>query len=244
MKKIEKYIYIVIAIILGAILLGVGIYIANSQGIKLGEEELRKYLSYVPRSLENKLYDKKETDLANVSEKLLITKILDNCSFDMNLKLPLKYEKELLYDVEYIDRYYLPLDLVKEKMEEYYNKEITNLEETKTLEDAYNTGMSFAYQNNYFLGLGGGETDDLLVSLLDNYEASKNQLIIYEYVAHYNYLEEQLEDYYNDYQVELSYETDFNKYLEENKDKFTLYKHTFKKNKTGYYWDRTEIVEK
>ncbi len=254
MKKVEKYIYLVIALIIVAIIASGTIYIIkkNNQNITLTETELNKYLSYVPNTKENPIYNIKKTNLDSIEKKQLITKILDNetncwdkqnCDFDMNLKLPVKNSEIFYYEAESVDRYYFPMDYIKTKMQEYYNEEIPNLEETKKLEDMYNATLGYIYQNNYFLGLGGGETDDLFVSYIDSYNASKKELVIYEYVGHYSYFHETLYDYYNNYEVKLAYETNFQDYLKDNKSNFTKYKHTFKKNTTGYYWYSTEIIE-
>ncbi len=241
-----------ILIVLGVLLVFI-LFIVRRNYIKINinEEDLNKYLSYVPSIEELKIYDKKKTILDDIPEKFLITKILDkelscwdqeNCDFDMHLKLPIKNGEVFYYEGDYVDKYYFPFEYIKNKMEEYYNKDLKNLEETKKIEDVYNATLGFIYQDDYFLSTGGGETSDLFVSYVDSYKASRKELIIYEYAGHYNYFEETLGDYYNNYKVKLDYETDFYNYLKENKEKFTKYKHVFKKNDTGYYWYSTEVV--
>ena len=250
MKKSKKIVLIVSGLVL-VILVGV-ILITGNKEVTLSEEELTKYLSYVPSIMEYKLYDKEKSSIDNIKEKYLISKVLsneavcwdnNNCSFDMNKKVPLKNGEEFYYEQDYVDRYYFPLSFIKDKMEEYYNKKISNISETKSIDDIYNAILGYVYQDEYFLSIGGGETGDVTVSYMDSYKATEKDLVIYEYVAYYDYFEEKLKDYNNGYKVDLSYEDDFKEYLKENKEHFTEYKHTFKKNSKGYYWVKTEIVK-
>ena len=211
----------------------------------LTEEEINKYLNYVPLNFNYNVYKEKQSNINNIPKQALISEALknelscwdnENCPFDMNLKIRLKYELSFNYEGEFIDRYYFPFDYIKNKVSENYNISIDNLEETKTKDDMYEFGLSFIFQSNYFLSLGGGiYTQE--VSYIDSYEVN-DELIIYEYHAYY--YDKTLNDYYNNYEIEL--EDDPLAELKNNKDKFTKYKHTFKAKDNGYYYYSSEVV--
>ena len=110
-------------------------------------------------------------------------------------------------------------------------------------------GICFQYFDNGFsYRYCAGSIDK--ISIIENYEANDNELIIEEYAVGLD-VGNNLTDFYTQKEVEdLAYTQipkgeEINRaeeYLEEHKDEFTLYKHTFKKNDTGYYWYSTEIA--
>ncbi len=87
----------------------------------------------------------------------------------------------------------------------------------------------------------------------DSYEVNDNNIVIYSYMSYFNSLggQDEVKDIYTN---NVYYVTEKNsegyidndivvKYMKNNKDKFTKYKHTFRKNEAGYYWYQTEVVK-
>ena len=261
MKQIEKSILIVIIIILVAIIASGATYIimsnkndnnsnqessnpnkesqeleSNKQTIFFTEDELKDYLSILPRDI----YSNQKTSLNTIDKDILLSKLLTDesscwtektCDFDMNQKLkvvdyyPEKYLSEYDY-MEFVEGY-MPLDYVKKQMLKVYNVNISEIENNKE----FNYNYGFVYHNNYFMQTGGGDPSEYeSVSYIDDYEVENNNLIIYEYMA--NFIENE---------INFSKYEDAVKYLKEHKSDFPRYKHTFKKNATGYYWYSTEI---
>ena len=222
----------------------------KQEEITFSEEELNEYLSYVPNINRQIAYNNKKTNVNSFDKKALTEMALLNnidcwyqktCDFDTSLKLKVNNASTFYYEGEYASIYF-PLDYINSVLNYRYNFTLNNVEETKTLNDIYNAGLGFVYQNGYFLSTGGGSNGNRHLSIIDSYKTSKNELTIYEISAYYNQADT-IKDYYNDYSIEVN-NVDVDKYFENNKDKFTMYKHTFKNNKTGYYWYQTEVVEK
>lgn len=282
MKKAEKYIYLVLGLILIVVIAcGITYVIVtnnnetetneepnnneNKEQITLSKSELEKYLSYVPIDTESYLnrnvYNQASVNLETINKTLLrdmgIIRISscfdnDNCSFDTNNEIPINIDLFPTYEIQ-VSTKNIPLIYLNELLQQMYNYELTDLKNALSIEDVFDAGgMSYIYQDGYFLLLAGGPSGGEHISVLDNYEANEEELVIYEYTAYYDSSENKLIDYYTESETDLDgwcgNTTDEEKiivlhdYLEEYKNEFTLYKHTFKKNDTGYYWYSTEIA--
>lgn len=302
MRKSEKYIYIIIGIIvIGVIAACVTFALLNDKDsnynntnnnqnenvdktkeekVTLTNEELEKYLSYIPKFSSYDPYDEKafndynaysykEINANSIDKKALVANILTIYFFDCindsgtclsDGEIPIKY----LYDDRITDGsivpkadMYVPLSYVNEVMNKMYNTSLTDLTESKTFDDLYlGADGGWAYQNEYFLKVTSAlPNDGTIINYLDSYNIENNDLIIYEYVSKYDieYSKDglikypKLIDYHNHYEVDISNICDaeddacIKNYLKDNKDKFTKYKHIFKKNNTGYYWYSTEV---
>ncbi len=239
--------------------------------ITLKEEELKKYLSYIPNGdyLNNNefitgAYNQSNINLNNINKNLFLAKAIklndENYNYESNQEIKMNSDimceaVECVGDNATTKNYY-PLTFINSKLKEMYNYELTDLQNAATYEDTLNIGgMCYYYDNGNFIKCGGGNsTISTKASLLDSYEATSDELIIYEYAANF-YLNNDpngsslwiLEDYYNNHKIEIkdkNIDSSYaNKYLEKYKNDFKKYKHTFKKNSLGYYWYSTEVVD-
>ena len=281
MKKTEKYIYIVLGMILVVVIAcGITYMIATNNNktetkeenngqnnnqeenkeetITLSESELEDYVSYVP----NELYKQQITNINTIDKSILRNTALiisseclyeeeTNCPFDTSEGIPIKIDLFPYYENN-VATSYIPLTYLNELLHKMYNYELSNLENAKSIDDIFNAGgMAYIYQDGYFLMLGGGQTTGEHINLIESYETNDKNLIMYEYAAYYDSLENKLIDYYKETETDLggwcgntSGEERIqilSNYLNDHKDEFTLYKHTFKKNDSRYYWYSTEI---
>ncbi len=276
MGKLEKYIYLVIILVLVTAIVSGSIYLVmrdkdntntdnnkeindkdkesndnkdnEKEEITLSEYELNDYLSYVPNINDNVVYKKDEVSVSDYDTKALTEMALNNsyscweqkiCDFDMNMNLKVNNASAFYYEGEYAGVYF-PLDFINSKLNRMYNVKLSDVKESTSVDDVYNSGLSYIYQDEYFLAIGGGYSGNKHVSLIDKYDVSYSEIVIYEVAAYYD--QDKMVDYYNNYSVSVS-SNDLSGYLKDNKDKFTKYKHTFKKNVTGYYWYQTEVVK-
>lgn len=244
----------------------------KEEEITLSSTELENYLKYIPFDIDGKVYRKEFSNIQNIDKNLLldnlITNIVNDGEYDFNNNKKIKHNKELLcneksnYFVDYCPndeqflptQYYIPLSYINIKSKKMYNKELTGFQNTQISDEALNIkGVSYYYQDGNFISTpygSGGENNVERVNLLDTYELTDKELIIYEYVAYY-FLDFDgignvwtIGDYYNNYKISINdADLEFNNYLKENKTKFTKYKHTFKKGTNGYYWYSTEVVK-
>ena len=156
-----------------------------------------------------------------------------------------------------------PVDTWIQKM---YNMSLNDFD--LQISDNYITGcsgMGYSYTGKEFIASDAGAPNYEKIGLIEDYELINDDLIIYELPATYwEYFDG--EGYYlGDYtllknfdgatmnfdliKLGIAYdETNMDnareyayEYLQAHKDEFTLYKHTFKKNDTGYYWYSTEV---
>ena len=232
----------------------------NDEQITLSESELQEYLSYVPieDGYVHDVYQNKYTNIQNIDKAILRNMALikaSDCLYK-EYTCPYNHEKEIEIEVNYdtysetvVTNNYIPLEYINKLLHQMYNYEISALKE-KTILNA--GGMGYIYSNEYFIMIGGGWAATEHISVLDDYNANEEELVIYEYGAYYDSFENKLYDYYTEKETDLgnlsentSYDdkmTMLHNYLKEHKTEFTLYKHTFKKNDTGYYWYSTEIA--
>ncbi len=284
MKNIERSIYIVIIIILVGVICCTTTYIFTTKNNKTNEinnnnetkdnennkpqenekitltnEELAKYLSYVPvGDVEYKgAYERKNTLLNQIDEKLLLAPVFSGYSNDnskeilVNRDVACEYP-DLCPPEGFMTDNYIPLDYVKQELKKMYNYELKNLKNATSPNDIINiAGRAYYYENGNFVALYGGGPYGAHISYMDSYEAVDNKLVIYEYAAYFD-MKNKLKDYYTSKIKDLSgwygnttFEEDksiVSVYLGNHKEEYTKYKHTFKKNNTGYYWYSTEAV--
>ncbi len=257
MKK-ENILYIIITILLIIISSGVTYYIASNKNndrnnnetinkdndtkkeekITLSNIELNTYLSYVPNAYEFNAYTKNSINVKDVK-----TLYLASMAMGLNHKS--------IYSPEEVKSYVLNM----------YNVTINNFEIYKDTEECIGIydGFGYSLKENEITTEIYNTSNATTIHYIDDYEASKEELIIYEYAGLYLkdfYTDENdkevytldLKDYHNGYQADIykicnNSSSCATNYLKENKAKFTKYKHTFKKNDTGYYWYQTEVVK-
>ncbi len=237
--------------------------------ITLSEEELTKYLRYVPLSPDEYNVYKKANNLNNIPIASLINYALyvigstDSLEDLFQNTYTIPEYPDLKFDIKY------SLSDIKKLLKEMYNLDNISLKNF-TLENGspktqYTNGtFDFVYYNNYFYGTTIClECIHNHLSSIEKYETTEDELIIYEKSAYYYYGEmgsnnctdpNTINDYIKNYKIEVpheidedgfcKYEENFNEktYFKENKSNFTTYKHTFKKNNQSYYWYSTELA--
>ena len=236
----------------------------EEEKITLSEEELEKYISYVPNDFNNNsVYQKNNTNINSINKDLLrdmalieASKCLDinksTCPFDTSRELIINIDS--LREEQPVATSYVPLTYVNELLSKMYNYELNNIKNATNIEDKFFAGgMGYIYQDEYFILIGGGTNWKEHISLIEKYETNNNELVIYEFAAYYNEFNNKIGNYFT------NEESDFGgwcgntskeekndlliNYLKEHKNKYPKYKHTFKKNRMGYYWYSTEVVE-
>ena len=284
MKKTEKYIYLVLGIILIVVIAcGITYIIAtnnnqtentqqenngqnnnqeennnqnNEEQITLSEEELEEYLSYVPRDImndEQNMYINPQS-----SDKLPIETLLGATINYADNYTSLRQKTELG------DEFLFSKLEINKLMMKLYNREIIPLEGEFTFGCAFYS----EYDSDYYKQSGGCGNNFEHISSIKEYYATEKELIIYEYGAMVEINEESMESEISCYNLKsfINYQTKakfelphtvnsnhfcnytfenqgltIEEYFETIRENYTLYKHTFKKNDTGYYWYSTEI---
>ena len=230
----------------------------NDEQITLSESELQEYLSYIPKNdllSESNVYIT-PSNINNLSEKAIIENalkvLINNTNFDnIDDYYIIEDFSEYSFDIRYSLTEIMELAL---KMYNYNINNLNNATSSNIGEGMYGTPQFiFDYYNGYFYGMNAcANCSDNHVSKIKAYTATDEELIMYEYGA---YLESEMGENNDtklvDYQTSKteklnkpcsSNSNDYSCYYDELLDKFTLYKHTFKKNDTGYYWYSTEIA--
>jgi len=279
MEKVEKYIYLIVIIILVGIVSAGATYLImdkkeenkitennkqntednnqnnlenndeNKEQIKLSEKELEEYLTYIPVQITKQvnddyrfetIYSKKKTTIKDLKNNDLLSQVLFTLSDGVE-------EEEIIASDE----------TAKRKMQQMYNISLASYKNTYDEEGnfveyaAMHGGYGYSYNNGTFslnfIGSGYEET-----TLMDSYKATDEELVIYSYFVTFDsmYNNDEIKDCYKNETIKIplpsdGYNTEENveKYIKENKNKFTKYKNTFKKNNEGYYWFSTEVVE-
>ena len=248
MKK-NTIIYIIIVILLCALTGSITYIVATTNNktetkeekrLTISEEELKEYLKYIPK------------DIMNENQNMYINpQNSDELSIGTLLGATLNYADNytnLRQETEYGDTFLFSKNEINNLMSKIYNKKPASFKN----EIEYNCVFYSEYDNNYYLQSGGCGTNIEHISSIKSYTATEDELIIHEYAAYYDILENQLIDYYTKKETNLggwrgntTYEEKIavlKNYLYDHQNEFTLYKHTFKKNDTGYYWYSTELA--
>ena len=264
MKRTEKYIYLVLGIILIVVIACSITYIVatnnnktetkeepnnnqeennnqdNDEQITLSESELEEYLSYVPYNFQTgETYDLFSLNVNNIPIKSLLGITLFNLSNEIN-------------DSEIIASH----DKVSAEVLKRYNKKLaTPINSYDEFGNWLNyaasySGLCYTYEDgSYILNYCASGIE--FVQIIDSYIATNNELIIYSYTILYNglYGQNEIEDITGEYKVSINLpddgyqnEENITAYVNINKSDFTKLKHTFKKNDTGYYWYSTEVA--
>ena len=259
MKNVERYIYWVIILILVVVIICGVVYIVNKNNNEeinnsnnnnseeeveqheeeetLTDTELRGYLRYVPRDIMNEEQNVyvTPTNLDNMNISYVLGGVLDYARNYTNLQIGADSQDELYFSATDINRLMLRL----------YNMEINDLIESDRIAVAEFSGKVYYYYNNLFRLTGESTYEGRHLSVVDDYEITDEELVIYEYAAEALILEEEIviSDYYKDSEVTISdIKTDLDSYMEEHKEEYTRYKHTYKVNRYGYYWYSTEAI--
>ena len=230
----------------------------KEEQITLSGSELKEYLNYVPKNNLLSEFNTYETpshindlnDNAIISNALRI--LTNNTDFDsMEDSYTIEDFPDYSFDIRYSSEEIIEQTL---KMYNYKVTNLTNVTSSNIGEGMYgSTQFIFDYYNGYFYGMNAcADCSDNHISKIKEYIATEEELIIYEYGA---YLESEMGENHNtrlvDYQTNKeenlenpcsSIENDYSCYYDNLLDEFTLYKHTFKKNDTGYYWYSTEVA--
>ena len=229
----------------------------NEEQITLSESKLQEYLSYVTKNNLLSEFNTYETPshINDLDDNVIISNALrvltNNIDFDnMEDSYTIEDFPNYSFDIRYSLEELMELTL---KMYNYKINDLNNVTSSNIGEGMYgSTQFIFDYYNGYFYGMNAcANCSDNHVGKIKEYNATDEELIIYEYGA---YLESEMGENHNtrlvDYQTSKSEilnescsstEYDYSCY-DELLDEFTLYKHTFKKNNTGYYWYSTEIA--
>lgn len=231
----------------------------KEEQITLSDSELEEYLSYIPNVyIEDKgiAYTYKYSDKTSIDNFYLLGTALkklalkcfenNNCYVDKTLYYP---------DGESsMNGYYAynksDADVLMKKMYNINNYEINSIFPEYVASDG---GLCYYYKDNEFISTDCA-TSGSHFSNITNYSVSTNELIIYEVVADYDNYQSIITDYYTDKEINLNIAINNNeaydkaviemeKYFKEHQTEFTKYKHTYKKNDSGYYWYSTEVVE-
>ena len=229
----------------------------QEEQVTLTEEELIEYLSYVPKNNLLSEFNTYETpsNINDLTDSVIISNALrvltNNTNFDsMEDSYTIEDFPDYSFDIRYSSEEIIEQTL---KMYNYKVTNLTNVTSSNIGEGMYgSTQFIFDYYNGYFYGINAcADCSDNHISKIKEYSATEEELIIYEYGA---YLESEMGENHNtrlvDYQTSKeenlenpcsSTENDYSCYYDDLLDEFTLYKHTFKKNDTGYYWYSTEV---
>lgn len=236
MKKFEKYIYLVLGvIIIGVVIAGILFITTKDDEITLTNEEIEEYLSYVPDSItdtDQSVYYN-PNNVEDMDEKLLLGATLNYIQNS-------KQEELEYYSKDEVENYYYKL----------YNKRLSDIQlDTENAATSFNC-ISYYYDNEgKFIPYGGCGIDYVTINSIESYKVTNDELIIYEY---YTRIFQDLDSIgsnedtvdFNDYSgwktgVQIS--GTVQEYFENHKTEFTKYKHTFKKGNNGYYWYSTEV---
>lgn len=223
----------------------------KEEQITLSESELETYLNYVPYR-GNIL--KNDNNINPYLQNLKVTDLNDINLTEYAIRLANFEDLDYIFEEDYLIK--ISANEVKSILKSVYNKSIEYFKTGKdnNNQEYYNINcLSLLYENNFFYGRFGCGDAETKVGVVDNYKLENNNLIIYEYAGLLDDLIGKIYNIKNNQtitNIEIGYQEDLaetiakaTKYIKENKIKFTKYKHTFKKNNTGYYWYSTEYIE-
>ena len=267
MKKQERAIYIVIIIILVGILSAASTYIImnnknnkqnnnsntnnkepienndkknNEEKITLSNTELNKYLSYT-LDLGDTIGPDNTIVNINTADKALI---LGNALYQIKESEYIKKQEQSASNYVYVDGdgyyYHVSEAKIESLLKKMYNLELKdfNLKENSNKYVATAGGICYLYVKQGFTPLECSGSEGKL-SKIDSYEANDQELVIYEYAVGLD-AGNNINDYYTQKIINID---DDDNYFDKHYKEFTKYKHTFKKNDTGYYWYQTEVVK-
>lgn len=209
----------------------------DEKPVAVSEREVRNLLKYVPDDvLDSEAFGNVYQNGASINEldkKLLLGKTLAYAWEEDNL-------------ITWVgDEAYIKVRDAKDLMKKMFNTEIGEISNNV---EGYITTFKcgvFALNEDEILLSGGCGNNTEHYSKIDNYDVRDEELVVYEYAARYSFDDEgngELGDYHIDKSLSFTNEEDARKYFDKYYGQYTKYKHTFKKNKTGYYWYGTEVA--
>lgn len=234
--------------------------------IALSAEEIEEYLSYVPFSygtlIENDTYDDaylgKNVNINNINKNIILLNAYYNTkeyTFEKEEDMPLINGFGPGFDGNTASAYYKKEDIAA-TLKKRFNLNISKVPTKVSI-----LGGTLYLQNDFYLSIlsaGGVEYEKYTIDY--NYELINNDLIIYEESLFYTsrdllYEKNDIFTNTNDMHMNINsvgyfegteyqnLDNDLQNYLENNKIQGSKYKHTFKKNDTGYYWYSTEVTK-
>lgn len=234
--------------------------------IKLSLEELKNYLSFIPKNeniKDDNVYTLKKVNLNNVDKSLLVKTAIGlshdclnkelTCPYETGKEIPIKVELYPTYEIKSSTQY-IPVSYINSRLSKMYNYELKNLKNATTEKDIFDVnGTKYIYEDGNFIKLTDENTSKLKhISLTERYDINKKNLTIYEYAAFLNFEDNSINDYANKNSKLLENINEFTtyeekikmaeNYLNENKKEFTLYKHFYKIVDNNYTWYSTEVV--
>lgn len=215
----------------------------------LSDNEIKKYLGYVPFSLLHKdAYEEEKTNINTIDKAALLFSVYHNEELQKvtNNVNNVCANEGCISEIDF-----------NEKLEEMYNVKIDNFDKEYSESDNWmNYETYLILKDGYYFELGYGGSKKKSDASNVSYEINNNELIIEEQVG---IIVEHAGDVnvYNggvsvksysfrgeDGTENPNYEQQAEEYVKDNIDDFNIYKHTFKKNSDGnYYWYSTEVVE-
>ncbi len=211
------------------------------------EYELEEYLGYVPYKQYNNEgfpYVSEKSTINDVDKKVLISYAMNgagelvycedanNCLTDID-----EYNRGVIaYSNCYSTKnyctpkgyYFYPLRKVDANLQKMYNINFDSIDIQEY--DMWTDGLNHMYYHNGFLSWECCGSDFSLKEEVSRYEVVNDELLIYS-------------NAYEDISMSPDIRNPITKENLSNIKEAPLYKHTFKKNATGYYWYSTEVVK-
>ncbi len=239
MSNKSKYMIIAIWVIISLFLLSGAVYLLiknipkekesdnEESKITITGSELNNYLKYIPKISTdyegNLFYSHNKRTINDIAEEDLVgtalrTKV--NGTMELNTEVATKEE-------------------IDELIKKMYNKNI----ESNNLEFITDGINIYDLKNNKYITINYTNYPQYY-EVITKHEINKEELIIYTHVAMkypndnslYAPAGNIIKEFTNANKEELV------KYIKEHKEEFTLYKHTYQKNDTGYSWYSTENI--
>lgn len=215
----------------------------------LTEEEINKYLSYVPFSLLHEdAYHSNSTNINNVNKAAILFTVfhhdsLENSTYGDNENC---FGESCIIEESF-----------NKKLEEMYNVKIDSFKSVYVESEKWKNFESYLLlkEGHYFeLGYGGGKYKSQVSNISS--EILNEQLIIYEQIGIIVQHAGEVNVYNGGKSIkEYTHTSEGNfdginleelaeQYVKDNINEFNKYKHIFKKNSDGtYYWYSTEVVK-
>ena len=225
---------------------------------KLTEEEIKKYLSYVPFShLHDDAYIGEKISISNIDKAAILFTIYNSG----NLDVILSFEDEDnsfrgTYDEKCVGEFCVKEKEFNDLLKKMYNITISDFKQKYLKEENANVYEEYLYnKNGYYYEIGGyGATKEKSDKNVVLYEIINNELVIKEQIG---FISGEFEDatVWNGNDLVKTFEDDScvennkcreqaQEYVKNNINSFNTYKHTFKQHDDGtYYWYSTEVVK-
>ena len=233
-----------------------------SSTINISNEELTNYLTYVPLFM---IYDDVDYpfhvtrfDVNSVSKENLFDNalkganesyweektcnIVNNCLPKDLLSIDFNYRMEdNVYTYFQISNSNIDL-LLRQKYNLTLKDMNFNLSNNNTYFNNVGKWCMISFDNAFLSSQCRGSNGRNVIYIIDDYKATNEELDIYSKIILTEIFDYD-KDLFTGEDIVIDDSMDTKDYVLQNKDNFTEYKHTFKKNELGYYWSSTEVVE-